>query len=196
MKGFSITYSSDELFFIKSKSKLPRKKLHELFCDEFKRNDVSQSTLSALCLRKRWITGRTGQYKPGNIPHPNCHLNRDYFGVGFKKGHRPHNWMPVGSKRLSKDGYVEIKISEPKIWKSLHVILWEKEYGVVPGGFCVSFKNGDKTKVKLENLELITRNSNLQINKLAYSKQPKILKPIVRTLGKLIAVTQLVNSKC
>lgn len=84
--------------------------------------------------------------------------------TSFKKGHIPHNHRPVGSERINKDGYVEIKIEEPKRWKMKHVFIWEKVYGKVPKGKCLIFADGDKTNIKLENLILITRAQLAVIN--------------------------------
>ncbi|EMM6737362.1 HNH endonuclease, partial [Pseudomonas aeruginosa] len=39
----------------------------------------------------------------------------------FKKGQKPHTWLPVGSTRISADGYLQRKISDtgypPRDWK-------------------------------------------------------------------------------
>ncbi len=32
----------------------------------------------------------------------------------FAKGNVPPNHRPVGSERISKDGYIEVKVAEPK----------------------------------------------------------------------------------
>lgn len=187
MKGVSIVYSDQELEFIKVNSLLVRSKLHKMFCDKFER-DVTLSNINSLCKRNNWMTGRTGCYKKGNIPHPNAGP-KGPNKTSFKAGHSPHNCRPIGSTRIDKDGYTEVKIKEPRTWKTKQTINWEKENGKVPSGFVVSFIDGDKENTKIENLELISRNENLQINRLHCSSQPAEIKPTVKVLGKLIAKT-------
>ncbi len=185
MKGQQIHYSKAELAFIKANSTLPRKELYRLFCIEFNRNDISQNNLSALCKRNDWLTGRTGCFEKGNIPSPLARP-KGPNKTSFKKGNRPHNWRPVGSTRCV-DGYLEVKVAEPKTWEQKHVLVWEKENGKTPDGFCVVFIDSDKENIEPDNLELISRNENLQINRLRCFSEPKQIQPVVRTLGKLVA---------
>ena len=188
MKGKQIIYSKEELDWISNNRTLMRPDLHRLFCEEFSRVDVSAINIHSLRTRNGWKTGRTGQFKKGNIPHPNARpkgANR----TSFKKGNKPHGWKPLGSSRFSKDGYIEIKISEPRTWALLHIMIWIAANGKIPEGHCVVFKNGDKTIVEINNLELITRNENLQINRLQCSSRPLEVRPVVRAVGKLVAKT-------
>ncbi|MCS8378253.1 HNH endonuclease, partial [Pseudomonas aeruginosa] len=59
----------------------------------------------------------------------------------FKKGQKPHTWLPVGSTRISADGYLQRKISDtgypPRDWKGIHILLWEEHFGPIPTGHCV-----------------------------------------------------------
>ena len=86
----------------------------------------------------------------------------------FKKGNVPHNTLYDGAivkKQDLRSGvfYKYIRISLGK-WIGLHRYLWEKEYGKIPRGFVIKFKNGDTLDCRLENLEMIPRTSHLQIN--------------------------------
>ncbi len=193
MNPRAIPYSQHELNWVSKNRTLPIQELHSDFCKLFNRNDVSATHLSALRKRNGWKTGRTGRFVKGNIPLPNARPGGPN-NTSFKKGNRPHNWKPIGSSRISKDGYVEVKISEPKTWAQLHVIIWQATNGTIPDGHCVVFKDMDKTNICLDNLELITRNENLQINRLRCSSRPQEIKPVVRTIGKLIAKTSEMNT--
>lgn len=86
----------------------------------------------------------------------------------FKPGNRPHNWRPLGYERISEDGYLERKITDdgpPKAhFKGVHVLVWEAEYGPVPQGSAIVFKNGNKRDIRLDNLECITRQELMQRN--------------------------------
>ena len=53
----------------------------------------------------------------------------------------------------------------------------------------VVFTDGDKTNIHLDNLELISRKENLQINRLKCSSYPKEVQPSVRLMGKVAART-------
>jgi len=111
------------------------------------------------------VCGRTGRFEPGNVP-----FNTGKKGVNgrstttFKKGHRPHNWVPVGSER-DNTGIIEIKIGEPHQWRSKHVLLWEGSNGPVPPGHVVIFADGDRRNFAAENLMLVSRAELAVMNK-------------------------------
>lgn len=85
-------------------------------------------------------------------------------GTEFKKGHMPHNYKPVGTERISKDGYLEIKVEDPKKWKGKHILIWESAHGSIPKNHVVIFADGDKRNFNLENLILITQAQNAVMN--------------------------------
>lgn len=86
----------------------------------------------------------------------------------FKPGARPHTWKPLGSTRLTKEGYLQRKISDtgypPRDWVGVHILMWEEEHGPVPAGFAVAFKDRNKTNICPENLELISRRELMRRN--------------------------------
>ena len=113
--------------------------------------------------------GGDTRFKPGLTP---WNKGLKWMGGGgvetqFKKGEisgRARELMkPLGSERISKEGYLERKIDDtPGVgqrchWARVHKILWESAHGPVPKGHVVVFKNGDKTDIRIENLECITR---------------------------------------
>lgn len=82
----------------------------------------------------------------------------------FHSGNRPHNWRPVGTERLTKDGYVEVKVREEPSGRKAHDnwvpkarLVWEREHGAVPDGMIVVFLDGDRTNFDPQNLGLETR---------------------------------------
>ena len=188
MKGIAISYSENELKWLFENKKMVIGEYLKCFNIKFGRDDVSQSNLHALRKRNGWKTGRTGYYKKGNKP-----FNTGTTGImrpnsgSFKKGHVPSNHKPVGSERLNKDGHVEIKIGEKSQWVSKHVKIWEDKYGKIKGGMILTFKDGDKNRIEVDNLELISRNENLQINRLRNISDKKELLPSIRATGKLVA---------
>lgn len=188
MKGVAVDYSADELEWISENRSLTITGLHSKFCENFQRHDVSARNLHALRKRRGWKTGRTGCFEKGNKPHPMA-KPKGPNKTSFKTGRKPKNWKAAGSTRISKDGYIEVKIQEPRGWIQLHTLIWTAANGEVPSGHCVAFKDGDKVNVAPSNLELITRNENLQINRLHCSSYPGEVRPAVRNIGKLIAKT-------
>ena len=75
----------------------------------------------------------------------------------FKKGHVPRNHRPVGSERVSCDGYIEIKVAEPNIWELKHRVVWEAANGPIPDDSVIIFADGDKQNLELGNLLIVDR---------------------------------------
>lgn len=124
------------------------------------------ASAAACRLRRGDNVGAAHRFTPGHIP-ANKGLRRPGWSSGrmsetqFKPGGKPHTWRPIGSTRLSKDGYLQRKVSDtghpPRDWVGVHLLLWQEAHGPVPPGFAVCFKDGDKTHLVLENFELISR---------------------------------------
>lgn len=104
----------------------------------------------------------------------------------FKKGHRPVNWQPVGSTRLTKDGYVEIKAQEGlRAWRLLHREVWKQHHGAYPpADMALVFIDGNKENCRdINNLQLITRQELLNRN--SVHRLPKELKQVIQLTGVL-----------
>lgn len=65
------------------------------------------------------------------------------------------NSKPVGTVVTDPDGYLRRKTPEGK-WELLHRLLWEEANGPIPAGHKVTFLDGNKENVSLENLVLVT----------------------------------------
>lgn len=108
-------------------------------------------------------TGRNGRFQKGHNTH-----NKGMKGVcakgcektWFYKGHIPENHREVGSERITVDGYIEIKVAEPNVWKQKHRVVWEAEHGKVPDGYCLIFRDNDRTNTDINNLMIISRAIN------------------------------------
>jgi hypothetical protein len=111
-------------------------------------------------------SGQDGRFPSGHTP-----FNKGQKGITcggeatqFKKGNRPWNYQPVGSVRVNTDGYVDIKIADPKKWKAKHVLIWEAVNGPVPKGYVLIFGDGNKLNVELNNLLLVSRKQLVRLN--------------------------------
>jgi hypothetical protein len=104
----------------------------------------------------------------------------------FKKGHLPHNTRQEFdiSTRKDKSGriYKYIRISLGK-WVPLHRYLWEKEYGHIPKGYNIQFKDGNSQNVELSNLYMISRNEQISNNTI--QRYPEDVKESIRIISKL-----------
>jgi hypothetical protein len=123
-----------------------------------------------------WNKGLKGLPSPGRMAQ-----------TQFKTGNRPENWLPIGSLRTTPDGYQQKKITDtgypPVDWKAVHVLLWEEHHGPVAINLCVCFKDGNKSHIVLENLELITRAERMRRNTI--HRYPEELKSVIRAVSKL-----------
>lgn len=84
----------------------------------------------------------------------------------FKPGRMPPNWRPVGSERVTKDGYIEIKVSEPKTWMLKQRLVWERANGTVGKNEIIVFLDGNRLNCDLENLRCVNRSIHGVINHL------------------------------
>lgn len=82
----------------------------------------------------------------------------------FKKGNIPHNHRAVGSERITKNGYIEIKIKEPNKWQLKHRYIYEKKYGKIPKGYNLIFLDGNKQNLEITNLKMVSKAEDLIMN--------------------------------
>lgn len=118
----------------------------------------------------RLSSGLTGRFEKGHIPpnrgkkgmpvHPNTAATQ------FKKGHTPKNKLPIDTVLVKDDGYLWRKIGEGcREWKQEHILIWEAEYGPIPEGHLITFLDGNKLNVSLNNLRLVNKKENLTLNR-------------------------------
>lgn len=101
----------------------------------------------------------------------------------FKKGHTPANHRPVGSERVNVDGYIEVKVAEPRTWKAKHRVIWEQNNGAIPKGYKVQFKNKNPLDCRIENLYLISNADQMKFENSYIARYPKELQDVIRLKG-------------
>lgn len=156
----------------------------------------SASSIEAALNNRKFLSGRTGRFEPGLKP---WNKNSHFVAGGrsaetrFKPGHRPRNWLPIGSERFSKEGYLKRKVRDDappglsrKNWRYVHTMLWEEHHGPVPATHALLFRNGDKTDIRLENLTLVARAELLYLNRKGLAGLG-VLSPAAEALARLEA---------
>ena len=81
----------------------------------------------------------------------------------FKKGHEPHNTKYNGYERITKDGYIEVRIKKG-VFRLKHIVEWEKINGDLKKGYCLWCLDGNIKNTNPSNWELITRQENIHRN--------------------------------
>jgi len=95
---------------------------------------------------KSWNTGTKGIMKKNS--------------GSFKKGRTPENWVPIGTERTVKGGYIEIKTAEPHTWTQKHRIIFEEAYGPIPENHNIRFKDGDPANIDPSNLVMVNKSEH------------------------------------
>lgn len=129
--------------------------------------------------------GEKYRFQPGHTT-----WNKDKKGVcfggvatQFKKGRLPHNYKPVGTERLL-EGYLYVKVADPKTWVPKHYELWKETHGQYPPkGHVLIFKDGNRLNITIENLQLLTRQEFMSYNTI--HQYPEPLKDVMRLAAKL-----------
>ena len=159
--------------------------------------DFSPGQIKGIIARNKLTTDTSGHFKKGSIP-----WNKGTKGLAkanktsFKKGHTPANYRPIGSERIDKDGYVVVKVADPKTWKLKHRYIWEMHHNKkVQKGHSVIFLDGNKRNFNINNLMLVSRTQLLVMNKNKLKCNEKELTKIGINLSNLIIKTSNLMKK-
>lgn len=103
----------------------------------------------------------------------------------FKHGNVPGNWKPVGSERITKDGYIELKVRDLNSGLSIdnfelkHRWIYEQNHGPIAEGMIVVFKDGDKMNFDIENLRRNFLSDSCIVKKFMGIKDEKTVQLII-----------------
>ncbi|MDD4843198.1 MAG: HNH endonuclease signature motif containing protein [Anaerotignum sp.] len=175
-------------FIVANAEGISNLELTELFNKEFGTN-VLVKQIKAYKKNHKISSGLTGHFPKGHIPCNKGKKGTYYAGsekTWFKNGQMPHNHKPVGSERVSKDGYIEIKVAEPKKWRLKHNVVWENVRGKVPRNHVVIFLDRNKLNVDIGNLKLISRGQLLLMNRNGFFTGDRNLTETAANLAKLM----------
>lgn len=159
-------WSQEELAWVRANLHLSKREMAERISEVF--GFACKETMVVGVFKNHKIhCGRTGRFQPGQKPFNKglkC-CNGNNTATRYKKGSRPHNWLPVGSERVVL-GIVEVKIAEPHQWQSKHSLIWERHHGqTVPPSHVVIFADQDRANFSPENLLLVSRGELAVMNK-------------------------------
>jgi len=178
------------------------------FREEFDRDDATPGKLHSLRQRMGWKTGRTGRFETGMVPankgkpcppgtggrHPNARATQ------FRKGHGRTGcavklYKPIGTERITRDGYRERKIHDgmplQSRWRAVHLIEWERENGPIPDGHALKCLDGDKANTAPSNWEAVPRSMLPRLaggshkQYVPYDSAPDELKPAILAVAKI-----------
>lgn len=207
MKGRAIPYSGAEMAWLQENRAMVISDYHRAFCELFDRDDVSLVNLHSLRKRKGWSTGRTGRFAKGHVSHnkgkrcpagtggrhPNA--QRTQFRKGERRGVAVRLYQPIGTERITKDGYVQRKVNDDlplqQRWQLVQRIEWEAANGPIPDGYALKCLDGDKRNTHPSNWEPLPRAVLARLNggrnrrTLTYDAASPEAKPTVMALAKL-----------
>ena len=170
VRTMAMKYTDEMREFILGNYKgIYNKELAERFNKRFQ-TDVTAQQVSAYKKNHQLHSGLDGRFKKGQIPYnKGKKISEEIYHkcqpTMFKKGNVPHNHKIVGSERITKDGYIEIKIAEPRKWKLKHIWVWEQHNGPVTKGYVVVMLDRNKQNTDLSNLRMIKRSELLVMNR-------------------------------
>lgn len=115
------------------------------------------------------------------------HIKQKSKATWFPKGHVPSNTKFDGYVSFRRDSkgnqyYAHIRISKGR-FELLHRQIWEQQNGPIPAGHVVTFKNGNTSDFRIENLEMITHKQNMLRN--TRHNYPLDLQQAIMALNKL-----------
>lgn len=170
-------YSDEHLQFIKDNIRNTEKDLVDMFNNNFEIKiniHILGNIKTKLGIKSGLVGGRFEKgHKTFNkgkkwIDYMNVDSQNNCRKTTFKKGNQPHNHRPVGSERITKDGYIQIKVKEPNKWQLKHRFIYEKANGKIPKGTKLIFLDGNRFNFELSNLQIITCEQSLIMNQNHY----------------------------
>lgn len=135
---------------------------------------ISMTPAQAKAFRKnhKIASGRTGRFERGHVPFTKGKKLEEFASpegirrssaTRFRKGNRPHNWLPVGTISTKSDGYLWIKTAEPDKWMQYQRWIWLQAGRTIPDGCLVTFLDGDNRNFNLDNLAVVTEGESAEL---------------------------------
>lgn len=161
-------------------------------------SDFSVTQIKSAKSRNKISSGLTGCFEKGHSTWNKG--KKGYFAPGtektrFQKGHKNANTREVGSERITKDGYIEVKVAEPNVWRLKHAVVFERENGKIPKNCSILFLDGDKKNTDISNLKIVLKSELLIMNRQHMLSDDAKINDSVSNLAKLIDKTNKVKKQ-
>ena len=179
------------------------KELAEMFNQHFNTN-ITAKEIAYFRRSHKLKSGLTGQFKKGNVAHNKDKKQIEYMSqeaiertkkTRFKKGNKPKNYRPVGSERITKDGYIEVKVADPNKWETKNKIIYKQYFGDIPKGHKVIYADGNKLNNDINNLILVSDNEELIMNRHKLRTENIELTKTGYLIAKVIDKTNMVKNE-
>ena len=179
------------------------KELAEMFNQYFNTN-ITAKEIAYFRRNHKLKSGLTGQFKKGNVAHNKGKKQIEYMSqesiertkeTRFKKGNKPKNYRPIGSERITKDGYIEVKVSDPNKWETKNKIIYKRYFGDIPEGHKVIYADGNKLNNDINNLILVSDNEELIMNRHKLRTENIELTKTGYLIAKVIDKTNMVKNE-
>ena len=179
------------------------KELAEMFNQHFNTN-ITSKEIAYFRRNHKLKSGLRGQFKKGNVAHNKGKKQIEYMSqesiertkeTRFKKGNKPKNYRPIGSERITKDGYIEVKVSDPNKWETKNKIIYKQYFGDIPKGHKVIYADGNKLNNDINNLILVSDNEELIMNRHKLRTEDIELTKTGYLIAKVIDKTNMVKNE-
>ena len=162
--------------------------------------DLKITTISATIKRLDLRNGMDTKFKKGLASHNKgqkmpSNIYEKAKPTMFKPGNVPPNTDPIGTEKMSSDGYIYVKVdNQPKAkkyvnWKLKHRLIYEREVGPIPNGYLVAFADGDRTNFDVKNLILISPQEKMLMARYKFHKNDAELTKAGLNVTKLMLAT-------
>lgn len=182
------------------------KELADIFNKQFNTN-ITAKEIKNYRENHKLNSGLTGRFEKGHVTHNKGKKQTEYMSkeaiektkaTRFKKGNIPQNHRDIGEERISKDGYIYIKVRDGCLndnWELKHRYIYKQHYGEIPNGYNVMFADKNKRNFDIDNLILVSKSEDLIMNnnKLLFSN--KELTKTGHLIAKVIDKTNKVKNE-
>lgn len=182
------------------------KELADMFNKQFNTN-ITAKEIKNYRENHKLNSGLTGRFEKGHVTHNKGKKQTEYMSkeaiektkaTRFKKGNIPQNHRDIGEERISKDGYIYIKVRDGCLndnWELKHRYIYKQHYGEIPNGYNVMFADKNKRNFDIDNLILVSKSEDLIMNnnKLLFSN--KELTKTGHLIAKVIDKTNKVKNE-
>jgi hypothetical protein len=140
---------------------------------------------------------RKFQIKKGTVPVNKGKKQTEYMTpeavertkrTRFKKGHLPSGTLRdyAVTERRDSSGRIYRHIrTGPARWVPYHRYLWEREYGKIPKGHNIRFRDGNPLNCAIDNLYLISRADQMRNENSYQARYPEEIRQLIQLKGAL-----------